>query len=66
MTILKVIMIYPPILWSVNDTNPEKILKIIHKEEEERLPAWDRSINVWFEDYDEHCKEKERSKAPGT
>ncbi len=47
----------------VNDTNPEKMLKIIHKEEEERLPAWDRSINVWFEDYDECCKEKERSKS---
>ena len=46
----------------VNDTNPAEMLnKIYH--EEERLPSWNRSINTWFEDYDEYCKEKERSKS---
>jgi len=47
----------------VNDTNPEEMLNKIYQEEEERLPAWNRSINTWFEDYDEYCKEKERSKS---
>jgi len=47
----------------VNDTNPAEMLNKIYQEEEERLPAWNRSINTWFEDYDEYCKEKERSKS---
>jgi len=42
------------------------MLNKIYPEEEDRLPAWNRSINNWFEDYDEHCKEKNAPKAPVT
>jgi len=47
----------------INNVNPEEMLKIIHKEEEERLPAWERSINKWFETFDEHCKDLNRAKS---
>lgn len=47
----------------VNNTNPQEMLRIVHKEEEERLPAWERSINKWFEDYDEYCKGLNRAKS---
>ncbi|WP_414469136.1 hypothetical protein [Methanobacterium sp. ACI-7] len=38
------------------------MLNIIHREEEERLPKWQRSANKWFSAYDEHCKEQKRTK----
>ena len=40
----------------VNQIDPEGMLKIIYEEEQERLPSWERSVNRWFEAYDEHCK----------
>lgn len=46
----------------VNNIKPDEMLEIIYQEEEERLPAWERSINKWFTKYDEHCKEKNRTK----
>ena len=45
----------------VNNLNPQEMLETIHKEEEQRLPAWERSINKWFEEYDEYCKKQKRS-----
>ncbi|MBI5680516.1 MAG: site-specific integrase [Methanobacterium sp.] len=45
-----------------NSLNPEEMLKIIYMEEEERLPAWERSVNKWFENFDEHCKKQNRTK----
>ena len=47
----------------INKVAPNEMLNIIlFKEEEERLPAWQRSVNKWFEAYDEHCREQERTK----
>lgn len=46
----------------VNGITPEEMLDTIYQEEEQRLPAWERSVNKWFETYDEHCKEHKRSK----
>lgn len=46
----------------VNEIMPKEMLNTIYSEEEERLPAWERSINKWFENYDEHCKELKRAK----
>lgn len=40
----------------VNQIDPEEMLKTIYEEEQERLPSWERSVNMWFEAYDEHCK----------
>lgn len=47
----------------VNEVDPHEMLKIIHMEEEERVPAWNRSINKWFDAFDEHCKENKRTKS---
>ncbi len=46
----------------INEITPEEILDIIHQEEEERKPTWQRSINKWFEAYDEHCRKLKRRK----
>ncbi len=46
----------------VNGVIPKEMLNIIYSEEEKRLPAWERSINNWFENYDEHCKKLKRAK----
>ncbi len=46
----------------INNVAPDEMLNTIYKEEEERLPAWQRSVNKWFEAYDEHCKEQNRTK----
>lgn len=46
----------------VNEITPEEMLDTIYREEEQRLPAWERSANKWFEKYDEHCKKHKRSK----
>lgn len=45
----------------INEINPQQMLDIIFKEEEARLPQWERSINTWFQTYDKHCKDKKRS-----
>jgi integrase len=47
----------------VNSIEPDQMLNIIHTEEEKRVPDWDRSINMWFENYEEHCKSKNRTKS---
>ncbi len=47
----------------VNKVTPEEILEIIHQEEEERKPTWQRSINKWFEAYDDHFKKLKRRKS---
>ena len=47
----------------VNKVTPEEILETIHLEEEERKPTWQRSINKWFETYDEHFKKLKRRKS---
>ena len=46
----------------INEITPEEILNIIHQEEEERKPTWQRSINKWFETFDEHCRKIKRRK----
>ncbi len=46
----------------INEITPEKMLNIIHHEEEERKPTWQRSINKWFEAFDEHCRKLKRRK----
>lgn len=45
----------------VNELDPQKILDTIRKEEEERIPVWERSVDKWFENYDEHCINEKRS-----
>ncbi|MGZ7117668.1 MAG: hypothetical protein ACXVHS_09530, partial [Methanobacterium sp.] len=35
----------------VNKVDPHEMLEIIHQEE--RVPDWERSINKWFDAYDE-------------
>ena len=45
----------------VNHLNPQEMLETIHQEEEERLPAWNKAINKWFEKYDQYCIEQNRS-----
>lgn len=47
----------------VNQVCPHDMLKIIYMEEEERVPAWERSVNRWFDAYDEHCKQHKRTKS---
>lgn len=44
-----------------NDIEPIEMLETIHKEEEDRLPQWERTINKWFENFDEYCKKQNRS-----
>ncbi|MGZ7135034.1 MAG: hypothetical protein ACXVHY_04095 [Methanobacterium sp.] len=39
------------------------MLEIIYHEEEERVPDWERSINKWFDAYDEHCKQHKHTKS---
>jgi len=46
----------------VNDIKPDEMIKTIYNEEEQRLPSWEKSINKWFEAYDEHCKEQQHTK----
>ena len=47
----------------VNNVSPDEMLEIIYREEEERVPSWNRSINKWFEAFDEYCKENKRTKS---
>ena len=44
----------------VNEIEPIEMLETIHKEEENRLPNWERTITQWFEDFDEYCKKQNR------
>lgn len=46
----------------VNNIDPIQMIETIHMEEENRLPNWEKSINKWFERFDEYCKEKNHSK----
>lgn len=51
----------------VNHLNPQEMLETIHQEEEEeRIPAWNKSINKWFEKYDQYCKNKIEALTPET
>lgn len=44
------------------EKKPDEMLEIAHREEEDRVPSWRKSINKWFEKYDEHNKKYKRRK----
>lgn len=47
----------------VTQKTPKELLDIAFKEEENRIPPWERSINEWFKAYEDHCVKYNRSKA---
>ena len=47
----------------ITELNPQELLTIAYKEEEERVPPWKRTIDEWFAKYEEHCIQCNRSKA---
>lgn len=47
----------------ITELTPKELLNIAYKEEEERVPPWERTIDEWFTKYEEHCIKCNRSKA---
>lgn len=47
----------------ITELTPQELLTIAYKEEEERVPPWERTIDEWFAKYEEHCIQCNRSKA---